>query len=84
MSKYEDCRIVFFQEDYAIPTKSGGTRVIYKKGTTHAMHKSVAKLLEERKAKVKVTELDYKKAEEKLREKLRKDRKRSIELSYAE
>lgn len=82
MSKYEDTRIVKFKEDYAIPTKAGGTRVIYKKNTTHAMHKSIAKLLTERKASITVELLDHKKVEEALKAKLQKQRKKQIETAY--
>lgn len=84
MSKYEDTRIVTFQEEYAIPTKAGGTRVIYKKSTTHAMHKSIAKLLQDRGAKIKVSELDHKKIIEQRKANLIKTRKRQVELSYGQ
>lgn len=61
MSKYEDTRIVTFQEDYTVPTEKGGTRVLYKKGTTHAMHKSIADKLKEKGAKCIIVPLDHKK-----------------------
>lgn len=83
MSKYEDTRIVTFKEDYSIPTKSGEPRVLYKKGSTHAIHKTIVKKLEG-KAKMTVEMLDFKKVEEKRKAEMGKNRKRAVELSYQE
>lgn len=79
MSKYEDTRIVYFTEDYAV-----NGRVFYKKGSTHAIHKTVADKLVKAGAKCKVDKLDSKKAEEEKKVKLGKQRKKAIEMSYQE
>lgn len=83
MSKYEDTRIVTFKEDYSIPTKSGEPRVLYKKNSVHAIHKTIVKRLEG-KAKITVETLDYKKVEEKRKSDMGKHRKRIVEMSYQE
>lgn len=81
MSKYEDTRIVTFKEDYSIPTKSGVPRVLYKKNSVHAIHKSIVMRLEG-KAKMTVELLDFKKVEDKRKTEMAKNRKRAVELSY--
>lgn len=81
MSKYEDARIVTFKEDYSIPTKSGAPRVLYKKDSTHAIHKTIVAKLEG-KAKMKVETLDFKKVEEKRKAQITKNNKKAVELSY--
>jgi hypothetical protein len=82
MSKYEDARIVTFKEDYSRPTKNGGTRVYYKKNSTHAIHKNLVKLLEDKGAKMKVEELDMKKVYAERKKKLASNKKREVELAY--
>lgn len=61
MQKYDNTRVVTFAEDY---TDKGG-RVIYKKGTTHAMHFQTLEKIKSKGAKIKVDALDVKKIEEK-------------------
>lgn len=58
-NKEKNTRIVTFEEDY---TSQAGTKSkegpIYKKGSTHAIHASMVKKLEEKGAKMKVEKLD--------------------------
>lgn len=82
MSKYADTRIVTFKEDYTIPTKGGGKRVLYKKDSVHAIHKTVVAKLEG-KAQMKVEELDYKKVIEQKKKELQNQRKKAVELAYS-
>jgi len=49
-NKKENTRIVTFNEDYKIK----GGRVIYSKGSTHAIHKNTVAKLEGRKVKMDV------------------------------
>lgn len=84
MSKYEDTRIVTFKEDYSRPTKSGGIRVYYKKNSTHAIHKALVELLEQRGAKMKVEELDMKKVYAERKKKMSENKKREVELAYGQ
>lgn len=80
--KYENTRIVTFQEDYFVKTRSGGTKLLHKKGSRHAMHKGIVKILQENKAKIKVEDFDPKPLEAKLKKRLQDQRKKQVEVSY--
>jgi len=76
MKKYDDTRIVTFKEDYTIQTKKMGAdgktpakpaRVLYAKGSTHAIHKNVVEQIKEKGAKMTIDGLDVRKAEEKVK-----------------
>ncbi len=65
MRKFEEARFVTFQEDYKIKTKPNGPNAgqpltIYKKGQKVAMSVKLATTLQNRKAKLKVEEIDFK------------------------
>lgn len=80
--KYENTRIVTFQEDYFVKTRSGGQKLLHKKGSRHAMHKGIVKILQENKAKIKVEDFDPKPLEAKLKKRLQDQRKKQVEVSY--
>jgi hypothetical protein len=72
--KYENTRIVTFQEDYSVKAKNPGEdgkgrKILFKKGSRRAIHKGVVAILEKNGAKIKVETLDSKKIEEKLKAK---------------
>jgi hypothetical protein len=72
--KYENTRIVTFQEDYFVKAKDAGAdgkgrKLLHKKGSRHAMHKGIVAILEKNGAKIKVEQVDAKKIEEKLKAK---------------
>jgi hypothetical protein len=78
MTKYKDTRIVTFKEDHTIKSKkldAAGKpvlRVLYAKNSTHAIHRSVVDQLKEKGAKMQIDGLDVQKAEEKVKEAVRK------------
>ena len=84
MSKYEDTRIVTFKEDYSKPTRSGGTRVYFKKGSVHAIHKKMVALFEKGGAKMDVKELDLKKMYTERTKILAAQRKKQVEAAYTQ
>lgn len=58
-NKIKNTKIVTFREDYVSkPGKEAG-EVIYKKGTSHAIHKSIVKELQKKGAKMEIKEPDY-------------------------
>lgn len=61
MQKYDNTRVVTFAEDY---TTKGG-KVIYKKGTTHAIHFQTLETIKAKGAKIKTEAFEPKKIEEK-------------------
>ena len=61
--KYENTRIVTFKEDYYIKSKDGGREILHAKGSRHAMHKGIVKVLQDNGAKISVEQLDFKKVE---------------------
>lgn len=71
MNKYKDTRIVTFKEDYKV---ANGTRVIYAKGSTHAIHKDLVKKLQLAKAQIDVKEFDKEKAVEAAKKRLKKQK----------
>lgn len=83
MSKYDDTRIVTFQEDYKIQTKKTDAkgqplkpaRVLYPKGSTHAIHYKVVDQLKTAGGKFTETTFDYKKAEQKAKDAFLKNKK---------
>jgi hypothetical protein len=70
--KYENTRIVLFQEDYFVKAKDGGRKLLHKKGSRHAMHKGIVKILQGNGAKIKIEEIDHKKVEKERKEKKQK------------
>lgn len=86
--KYEDTRIVTFKEDYLVQTRGGGSKVLYaakdSKGrpNKYAIHKGTVAILEKNKAKMTFEKLDPKILEEKLKDKVKQQRKRQVEMSY--
>lgn len=58
--KFDKTRIVTFDEDYV--TKAG--TVVYKKGTTHAIHERTVAHIKDKGAKMKVKAFDLKRAAE--------------------
>lgn len=84
--KYENTRIVTFQEDYYVKTRqkdkdgNNAVKLLHKKGSRHAMHKGIVKILEANKAKIKVEEFDPKPLESKLKKRLIEQRKRQADL----
>lgn len=60
--KYEDTRIVTFQEDYA-----ASKDYVFKKGKPYAMHRKVAESLQKRGIKLKAEKLDPAPIEQKLK-----------------
>ena len=62
--KKENTRIVTFEADYKL--KNG--KVVYKKGTTHAIHKSTVEKIKEKGAKCSVKTLDEFQKEQKAKE----------------
>lgn len=75
--KYENTRIVTFKEDYYVKTPKDhegnfGRRILHKKGSRHAMHKGIVKVLESNGAKISVEMLDFKKIEQARKEKLQR------------
>lgn len=71
MGKYADARVVVFQEDY----KSKKGKVLYAKGSTHVIKAQLLERIEERGAKVKVQNVDFKKKEASLKAKMEVSRK---------
>lgn len=60
--KYEDTRIVTFQEDHA-----ASKDYVFKKGKPYAMHRKVAESLQKRSVKLKSEKLDPTPIEQKMR-----------------
>lgn len=75
--KYENTRVVVFKEDYYVKTKDGGKKLLHAKGSRHAMHKGIVKILQKNGAAITVSELDFKKIEEQMRKK-HLDRKKAL------
>ena len=66
-NKSKNTRIVTFKEDYmSAPGKEKG-EVIYKKGSTHAIHFSIVKKLEAKGVKMDVKKHDPEAAEKRLK-----------------
>jgi hypothetical protein len=78
--KYENTRIVAFKEDYYVKTKDGGKKLLHEKGSRHAMHKGIVKILQKNGAKIDVSELDHKKIEEKLAKRHRENKEKSFRI----
>lgn len=58
-NKIKNTRLVTFKEDYTSKPGKDEGYVIYKKGTTHAIHKSIVKELVRKGAKLESKEPDY-------------------------
>ncbi len=78
--KYENTRIVVFKEDYFVKTKDG-KKLLHAKGSRHAMHKGIVAILTKNGAKFEVQQLDFKKIEEKMKEKNRQLKKKAFEIA---
>ena len=78
--KYENTRIVVFKEGYYVKTKDGGKKLLHAKGSRHAMHKGIVKILQKNGAAITVSELDYKKIEEKLAKQHRENKERAFRI----
>lgn len=70
MGKYEDTRLVTFQEDY-----KPASRVLYKKGVKYTIHYKVVDLLKAKGVKLTFTTFDPKPAEQKARMALAESKK---------
>lgn len=80
MSKYEDTRIVTFQEDYGVDKTDKDGKVIqghkiiyYKKGSKHAIHYKVVEKLEKKGVKMDVDTFDRKGYIKKMKDKKLKE-----------
>jgi hypothetical protein len=79
--KYENTRIVIFKEDYYVKTRTPeGKKLLHAKGSRHAMHKGIVAILRKNNAKIEVIELDYKKAEEKVKKRKDEPKRKSFEV----
>lgn len=76
MKKYENCRVVTFKEDYnpSYETRKSDAP-IYKKGETVAIDKGLVEKLQKKGVEMSVDRLDFKNMEEKLRDRLQKQRR---------
>lgn len=78
MNKYENTRIVKIKEDFN-PSKNEKEnkpgRVLYKKGSEHAIHHKLLAKLKAKGLKYEVKEVDFKKIEEQARLKLKRQLK---------
>lgn len=78
MTKYDNTRIVKIKEDFNLSknqkeNKPG--RLLYKKGSEHAIHYKLLKKLDEKGLKYEILDVDFKALEDKARLALRKHRK---------
>lgn len=58
-NKFKKTRIVTFEEDYASKPGKAKGEVIYRKGSTHAIHQNIVAKLQVANVKMKVKEFDH-------------------------
>lgn len=66
-TKEKETRIVTFKEDYSSEAGKKSGEVIYKKGSTHAIHFKTVKSLEAKGAKMDVKQYDKEAAEKRIK-----------------
>lgn len=81
MNKYENTRVIKVNEDFN-PSKNEKEnkqgRVLYKKGSEHAVHYKLLEKLKAKGLKFTIKEVDFKKIEEQARLKLRQFRAKQV------
>lgn len=70
-NKEKETRIVTFKEDYASKAGKAAGKVIYRKGSVHAIHFKLVKQLETKGAKMDVKKYDKEAAERRIKARLK-------------